>query len=849
MTLNFNTTAFWSDASSFAPEVAQPTLTCGASITTPVTLASFSSLIGGGITTVLWTSATEVGVIGFHLFEELEDGWKRVTSEPIAARGVDSTAPQSYRLETSTSSARRLLLESLDYDGKKQLHGPFEVGRSYGQEATVTTVPWLRLRQQSEGAQESLTGKATSTEAVVSALKAEERPQVDLLVDRDGLYRVTYESLAAAGFDFAGTPVSHLALTFRGEPVPMRVQPGTRQRGRSFGPGGSLEFYGRGLDSLYTKTAVYRLLLAPSQARRVDIDRSSPSGEPATVYMETSLRQRDLRYSFASPLADPWFDTRMLVFSAPKQHEFELRVEDSVDGPGVLEVDLWGVTDFPQDPDHHIRLWLNGQLLDDQLFDGRTAHRLSVSLPRGLVNEGANTLVLEQPADLGIAFDLIHLEALRLSYPRRTRARQGTLTLSTRGSFEVSELPPGEIVAYRLPEGDAPQWLAKQKLRPVSGSQTVTLAGPEEAEALYAVSSVQNLLSPELVPRPPEVDLTSGSVDYLMLSHGGFIEALEPLVSFHEGRGLTVKVVDVADVYQQFGHGMVDPEALRAYIRHAAREMGLRFVLLVGGDTYDYLDHLGLGSISFVPSLYAPTGDLITAAPADPLFTDLDGDGVSDIPLGRMPVRTVAELEALIAKSQDYAAKPYDRTAVFAADHFDAGAGVSFTRHSEELRQSLGSDWQSRQAYLDRLEMANARQILLGAVEEGVALTTFVGHSGPTSWTFEGLFSSSDAAALSNSGRPTVVVQWGCWNSYHVQPDFETMAHALLLSGDRGAAAVLGASTLMDSSSAEKMSRLLAPLLTQPGLTVGEAPDLRQGGLGRGAPGPHRCAARLEPAR
>ncbi|MCB0251752.1 MAG: hypothetical protein KDI07_24500, partial [Anaerolineae bacterium] len=77
--------------------------------------------------------------------------------------------------------------------------------------------------------------------------------------------------------------------------------------------------------------------------------------------------------------------------------------------------------------------------------------------------------------------------------------------------------------------------------------------------------------------------------------------------------------------------------------------------------------------------------------------------------------------------------------------------------------------------------------------------------------------------ALTNTDRPTVVTQWGCWNTYHVQPDYNTLGHTLLLSGDRGAAAVLGAATLTRASSDRALGQLVTPRLAQPGVSIGVA--------------------------
>jgi hypothetical protein len=99
--------------------------------------------------------------------------------------------------------------------------------------------------------------------------------------------------------------------------------------------------------------------------------------------------------------------------------------------------------------------------------------------------------------------------------------------------------------------------------------------------------------------------------------------------------------VDVTDVYAQYAGGIFDPQAIRDYIAFAARRLGTEYVLLVGGDTYDYRNYLGRGSISFIPSLYITTGDVAKFVPVDPLYADVNHDNV---PPGncRFSVRTTA---------------------------------------------------------------------------------------------------------------------------------------------------------------------------------------------------------------
>jgi hypothetical protein len=186
-------------------------------------------------------------------------------------------------------------------------------------------------------------------------------------------------------------------------------------------------------------------------------------------------------------------------------------------------------------------------------------------------------------------------------------------------------------------------------------------------------------------------------------------------------------------------------------------------------------------------------------------------------------VRTAAELKNIVAQTVAYGGKGYGKTAVFAADNYDQAQRYDFKKDSEKFIAQLPGSWQVQRAYLDNLTLGNARSVLTSAINSGVALTSFVGHSGPSDWTFDGLFKSADVASLTNAGKPTVVTQWGCWNTYFVYPAANTLGHAFLLNGDRGAAAVLGASTLTEAPAEAALAGKLFAHLASPGVSLGEA--------------------------
>ena len=847
-TISASTTTYWTNDPadlgnpSAASVTAQTSVACSSSATaTPVTLSSVRVDRSSGAPVLRWTTATEAANLGFNVYAQTAAGWRQVNDQPIVSPVIDSTSPQSYTFDASGTGAKRFMLEDVALDGKTKLHGPYVAGRAYGRQPIPKAVDWQAIRAEAAvavptgstrrasglgtgpGRLDRAKGGKDSGNGPTSGGSDATAPAARLLVDTDGVQRVTYEDLLAAGFDFSGVPASQLALSTGGHPVPMRVE----SPGGTFGPGGFVEFVGQALDTLYTRTNVYDLTRDPHGAVRIPVDRSKVhGGAPAATYRETLTVERDNRYSFASPGDDPWYDTRMVaVGTSPRSYPFSVALDGYVAGAGPVDlaVDLWGVTTWPEEGDHHaVALW-NGVAVGDLVWDDQTPGRLTASVPAELVQASGNELTLELAGDRGVPWDVVDLESYSVTYPRSFAARDGALDFTAAGDlFAVHGLTGAESVVYRI-GASGPELVTGAEASADGG--TVTFPG-SAASAAYRVATAASLAHPAITAlRVPEglTDSSGGPAEYLVISHRAFLDGLGPLVDARRAQGLSVKVVDVQDVYDRFSDGVLDPEAIHSYIAYAARQMGTHYVLLVGGDTYDYHDTLGLGSVSFIPSLYAPTGPIVRYAPVDPLYADVDGDRVPDLAIGRLPVRTRAELDAVVAKILQYQDRGYGDTALMVTDTRDGASGFSFSQAGDAFATALGSGWSVQRAGVDTLGSAGARQKLFHDIDQGVALTTFIGHSGLTHWTFSGVFGIDDVAALDNAGAPTVVMQWGCWNTYHVEPHFNTLGHRWLLTPDKGAATVLGSATLLETSSADALSGRLAPLLTQPGMTLGDA--------------------------
>ena len=90
----------------------------------------------------------------------------------------------------------------------------------------------------------------------------------------------------------------------------------------------------------------------------------------------------------------------------------------------------------------------------------------------------------------------------------------------------------------------------------------------------------------------------SNQADLIILSTDELSPELAPLAERRREQGLTVAVVSVDDIYNEFGHGETSPEAIASFVQYAVSEWSdpkPLYLLLVGEASYDYKDFLANG--------------------------------------------------------------------------------------------------------------------------------------------------------------------------------------------------------------------------------------------------------------
>ena len=661
---------------------------------------------------------------------------------------------------------------------------------------------------------------------------------LNLMVSKSGMQRISYEELAAAGADLRGLSARKLNVTLDGESVPTRIK-GQAQGGARglFGPGGFIEFYADSADSLYTNERAYTLHFLSQeelrQTRPIKIDsdrtRTDVTANQSVVYSHTEQVEQNTFYDFSAPSrTDPWhFGQNFSIFPTPT-YNFELF--DVVGGSNTaqINVQMYGLLDFDIDGnDHHYEVLVNDVILGDQQFDGNSVDTFSAE--NVVVNEGQNAFKYNYRAIAEVPFDIVALNKFQITYPRYTVAREDYLEgRFNSGHATVSGVQSSDFSVYRrLSENQI------ERLSTAVKSNGNIVFNASGAPADYIVVGKEGYRKPRVQNLLAEKDIQTGSAEYLIIAHKSLMGAeLDELVALRS-QNYAVKVVDVDQIYAQFGAHVPDSAPIYEYIKFAKENLDTRFVVFIGNDTYDY-KKFQTQSVSLIPTRYITTPGgrlLVNQTPSDAAYGDLDNSGVPELPIGRISVRTKDELQAVVNKLKAYEARDgYAGRVLVAADKEDSGNGISFTQDAEALIAAMPQTWRDSirsdfRAYPDVDGGQLAHEKTLAAINAGVSVVNFIGHSSHRRWSFSTppMLRSNQISLLTNIGKPALVTQWGCWNSYFVDPAGNTMADEFLLAGENGAATVLGASTLTTSAEERALGVELNRRMYDQGVTIGEA--------------------------
>jgi hypothetical protein len=656
-------------------------------------------------------------------------------------------------------------------------------------------------------------------------------------VSQQGLFAISYEELSGAGFPLAGVDPRTLHLLQDGKEIPLEWEGDADQ---DFEPGERLLFYAQPRFSRWTNSDVY--FLTQSSELRADIQTRSadPSGLQVGVAMEETTAEQNKIYTpdcYCAPIppgrdGDRWVWDE-LKWPDSNSANYTLSLPDAqVNQPATLTVWLIGYTDVSQNPDHLVQVSLNGTLLGELSWDGKKAIQEAFEIQASTLKVGENTLSLALSGISGVSVEGAWLDAFSIRYAGGGSAVGNAIGFSgeaTPHAYGLQLAETDELRAYDVTEPLQPARLEGFTTGP---GGAISLGDGDLASRRYWVTAESGIFAPEkirLVSTLHTGDISGA--EYLVIAPEDFIPALADLVALRQGQGLSVGVEAAQAIYDTYGDGRPDPEAIRSYLKNAYDTWDPRplYVLLAGDGTSDPKHYLPSSSETYIPPYLADVDPWAGETAADNRYATLDGeDNLPDLLIGRLPANSPGELETIVDKIVQYESNPelgiWQEINAFVAD--DADSAGDFPQLSDIVMEDFANSPSIPLRFYYSLGNTTDQEIrddLLAAWNAGARVLMFTGHASIHQWAAEQFFHLDDAVKLANSGKLPLVIELTCFTGSFQVPGFATLDETLLRQPNGGAIAVWGPTGLGISTGHSALALGLVDELSEDGSSLGSA--------------------------
>ncbi|MDP8207457.1 MAG: type IX secretion system sortase PorU [Candidatus Electryonea clarkiae] len=668
-------------------------------------------------------------------------------------------------------------------------------------------------------------------------------------IEVEGIYEINRETLLRSGIDLGGYDPRSFRIYGNGGFV-LNENIGssrdstlienaivvTGEDDGSWDEGDKILFYGRSVNSwdAHQPPGEYRHSNNPFTMRNVYWLVVPPLGSADGKRMETIGTTRPITYEATV--------ARSRVFS-----ENDNFIHHSIDNPesgkNWYAADLYGgdryTTNFQLDQPHpeqeavlllgQRRIQRDGNALIRVLINGieiesysLTTSVHSIDIPAGVLNSGSNTFsyqVERVDADKPghSLFDWFEINYLR-SFE------------TSLSSIAFDQLPDDGVASIKLHGLDAP-WVFDiedfeevQHIRSDSFAVEAQVTRPRR----YLAVSDGEFLTPSYISRddigygeyPDGLRDQSLNADYLMIVHRDFWETAAALESYIEERdNIEVMRVLVSDIYDEFSWGLLDPTAIRDFLKYALydwTDSDPVTCLFIGDGDYDYRNLIPGDDKNLIPP-YENNQES-----RDDWFAEFDpSGGEPEYIMGRLPFQSNQELDNYVNKLMSYESDTErgawrNRVIVVADDEYGEGGPNSYDKTHLQYSEALSRDHIPNYVELEKIYIGTyptefdpstgerrkplATQELIESLNRGALVVNYMGHGNAHVWAHESLLLDTRDNILINSGlREPIYVAATCSWGHFDRPNNEAFFEMLL--GRKGGAIGAVAATRNTSGS------------------------------------------------
>ena len=311
--------------------------------------------------------------------------------------------------------------------------------------------------------------------------------------------------------------------------------------------------------------------------------------------------------------------------------------------------------------------------------------------------------------------------------------------------------------------------------------------------------------------------------EYLIIAPAEFRTQAEAVAELHrKHEGMSVLVLDPETIYNEFSSGNPDVTAFRKLLKmwnvradQDKEATRTRYCMLFSRPTYDNkikTETVRSAGYPRLPIWQSPDGNSgTTSYSCDDYIGMLDDSEKFNITsakihvgVGRMPTKSVAEADVLVAKLTEYMTNPtlgaWRNNVMLIADDQDNGIHLDQSQRVYNNMRSKGNGdkFLYERLYLDSFPLSygatgaaypEARKRMFDKWKEGVMMINYIGHASTRSWSHEGLMTWTDILNMSNPNLPflyAATCEFGRWDE-----DTASGAEELMINPSGGVIATI----------------------------------------------------------
>lgn len=681
-------------------------------------------------------------------------------------------------------------------------------------------------------------------------------------IDETGIYKLTYDDLINAGVNLSGLDPHKIRIFNNGgealpqdlitprpqEPIENAIKIIGEEDGE-FNSGDMILFYGKSVhewepvwyspeqryrfqhyQNHYTDHNVYWLNINPSGPNHKMMESLGNGGTPQFSPSTTKAyysEEKDLYAIYDSynlPLDMPNFYGD-LFSGAMASRSFSFYLEELVNSTNALLILRLKCADTLF---HRFNVYLNN-FAEPIYTTPNKKYVIEETIPvdPSVLQTGTNTLRLEH-----LSTGTVYLDYFELEYTRNLTTAENLLQFFSPNvdglvQYQINGLFSPWI--FDVTEFENVKVIPTQANNFKDDSQTLS---PKR----YLAVNNNGLRSPLSVVEDRRdgdeyVNLrTTLGADVLVIAADQFYDAMAAYEDYRENEAPTrmeVLRVRVSDIYDEYGWGLVDPAAIRDFLKTTLPiynwAVSPLFVLFAGDGDFDYKNKLSSADANWV----IPFED--GARCTDDWYSYFEPTDNSyaypQLATGRWPIHDAAEIELLMDRLKAYEGNqdfgPWRDRILFVADDEYGQGGVYTTWETNHVldTESIAESGDIpdiinvQKIYMTEYPVSydpagggrrkpEANADLIRTINDGCLLVNYMGHGNPTVWAHEHVFlQSRDLPLLQNGSRLPLFVAATCDWAYWDNPFSQAMPEIMLTLDEGGGIAAIAATRVTGANS------------------------------------------------